>query len=239
MISAHDDDTDPSYAYSSPSCDTTGAGSDFSEPIGGKYFNGHCWTCEKCDEEFLEEELKDGKCPCGHIVCFCDTLAFDSDEDVCYCGPSPDDDESAEDAPEMAWGEQDGVWRCTGCLWEVEANDENEGYCHCPAKPETDWSKSTRCIELLHYDDYKPADSDSSGEESVDSEPDSDEEAFIDDDALFNPEDSTPTTAVGLGESQANTVSADDHVEAVDDEPDGMDLLVDGWMRAFTRTARS
>ena len=37
-------------------------------------------------------------------------------------------------------------------------------------------------IELLYYHEYEPADSDSSGSESIDSEPDSEDEAFIDDD---------------------------------------------------------
>ena len=44
-----------------------------------------------------------------------------------------------------------------------------------------------RCIELLYYHEYEPADSDSSGLESVDSEPDSDDEAFVEDDGPFDP----------------------------------------------------
>ena len=38
-----------------------------------------------------------------------------------------------------------------------------------------------RPIELLYYPEYEPADSDSEGEESVDEEPDSEDEWAIDD----------------------------------------------------------
>ena len=44
-----------------------------------------------------------------------------------------------------------------------------------------------RRIDLLYYHEYEPADSDSSGSESTDSEPDSDDEAFIEDDGPFDP----------------------------------------------------
>ena len=43
-------------------------------------------------------------------------------------------------------------------------------------------------IDLSHYDGYEPADSDSSGPESTDSEPDTEDEAFIEDDGPFRPE---------------------------------------------------
>ena len=45
----------------------------------------------------------------------------------------------------------------------------------------------TEPIELLDYPEYGPADSDSSGPESTDSEPDSEDEAFIEDDGPFEP----------------------------------------------------
>lgn len=132
IILTHDA-TSP-YTYTSPSSNVSLLDSDCGEPIGGKYFNGNYWVCQECDEEFSEDELEDGKCPCAHIICFCDTEAFDPETDVCTCEPSSDDDgESTEDEPGMAWDSMNGVWRCTDCSWEVEADDENEGYCHCPS----------------------------------------------------------------------------------------------------------
>ncbi|KAL9582800.1 MAG: hypothetical protein Q9212_003082 [Teloschistes hypoglaucus] len=191
MNPADDDDASP-YSYSSPSSDASLLDSDCGEPIGGKYFNGNYWVCQDCNEEFSEDELEDGKCPCGHIICLCDTETFDPETDVCTCDPSSlddNDDGSAEDEPEMAWDGTEGVWRCTECCWEVEANNENEGYCHCHLdEQDADGWRTVNGIELLNYDDYEPADSDSSGAESVDSEPDSEDEAFIEDDGPFNPE---------------------------------------------------
>ncbi|KAL8641788.1 MAG: hypothetical protein Q9228_001449 [Teloschistes exilis] len=172
------------YTYTSPSSDDPLLDSDCGEPIGGKYFNGNYWVCQECDEEFSEDKLEDGKCHCGHIICFCDTEAFDPETDVCTCEPSSDDDgESTGDEPGMAWDSVDGVWRCTDCSWEVEADDEYEGYCHCRlAEPAADGYTTVRRIELLPYDDYEPAGSDSSGAEWVDSESDSEDEAFVEDD---------------------------------------------------------
>ena len=54
---------------------------------------------------------------------------------------------------------------------------------------------SERRIELLCYHEYEPADSDSSGAESTDSEPDSEDQAFIEDDGPFDP---TVLTSEGL-----------------------------------------
>ncbi|KAI4110126.1 MAG: hypothetical protein L6R37_000019 [Teloschistes peruensis] len=213
IILTHDA-TSP-YTYTSPSSNVSLLDSDCGEPIGGKYFNGNYWVCQECDEEFSEDELEDGKCPCAHIICFCDTEAFDPETDVCTCEPSSDDDgESTEDEPGMAWDSMNGVWRCTDCSWEVEADDENEGYCH--------WA------------------------EWVDSESDSEDEAFVEDDGPFNPEiltlmrtsefqDSEVSADkhleavdwMQMSESQAFEISADKHLDAVEREPDIMDLTVD------------
>lgn len=35
----------------------------------------------------------------------------------------------------MVWDDQDAIWRCIVCLWEVEANSEEEGHCHCRVEP--------------------------------------------------------------------------------------------------------
>lgn len=105
---------------------------------------------------------------------------------------------------------------------------------------------TVRRIELPPYDEYEPADSDSSGAEWVDSESDSEDEAFVEDDGPFNPEiltlmrtsefqDSEVSADkhleavdwMQMSESQAFEISADKHLDAVEREPDIMDLTVD------------
>ncbi|KAL8653563.1 MAG: hypothetical protein Q9210_002017 [Variospora velana] len=62
---------------------------------------------------------------------------------------------------------------------EVEANDADEGHCHCVSGQGSDL---LRHIELAEYPDFAPADSDSSVPDSTDSEPDSGDGEFIEDD---------------------------------------------------------
>ncbi|KAI4254852.1 MAG: hypothetical protein LQ352_002873 [Teloschistes flavicans] len=223
-ISAHDDYMSSSYSYSSPSDDVSLQDYDCGEPSGGKYWNGSYWMCEDCDEEFSEDELEEGKHICGNTICFCDTPGFDLETDVCTCEPSSDE-ESIEDEPQIELDHNDGVWRCIDCLWEVEANTEDEGHCHCLAEPDADGLTPARRIELSQYDDFEPADSGSSGPESVDSEPDSEDEAFIDDDEPSNPELSN---VIRTDEFQEPELSANGHGEAMDREPGEMDMVLDG-----------
>lgn len=131
--------------------------SDFSEPVGGKYWDGEDWRCEECNEGLLE-----GKCPHGDAINPCRVCGRDLQSGSCsmFCdechdgleGPCSEcargghqqDEESA--AGKMAWDENDGVWRCTTCLWEVEANSKKEGQCHCQVDPDVRLSPDSSCI---------------------------------------------------------------------------------------------
>ena len=68
-----------------------------------------------------------------------------------------------------------------------------------------------RPIELLYYHDYEPADSDSSGEESVDEEPHSEDEWFIDDGPLepeaSEPVEDTPDTGASTELPKDDTIT--------------------------------
>lgn len=123
--------------------------SETSEPTGGKFWNGESWCCKVCKEELDEE----GKCEDGHTInpcryCgkdfepfHCPRFCIECHSDlprpcsICNKDEATDEDESIE-AIQMVWDDRDDVWRCTTCMWEVEANSENEGQCHCTADPE-------------------------------------------------------------------------------------------------------
>ena len=118
--------------------------SDFDDYIGGKYWDGANWRCEECNDELVK-----GRCPNGDVIhpcrlcgraredgcqALCDNCHKELGDRCSKCGNSDSADD--EDMPEdcgMVWDELDKVWRCTDCLWEVEANAENEGHCHCLA----------------------------------------------------------------------------------------------------------
>lgn len=121
--------------------------SDFSVPVGGKYWDGEAWRCEECNEGLVE-----GKCPHGDTINPCRVCGIDLQSGSCsmFCdachdgleGPCSEcargEDQHDEESPagKMAWDEKDGVWRCTTCLWEVEANSKKEGQCHCQVDPD-------------------------------------------------------------------------------------------------------
>lgn len=90
--------------------------------------------------------------------------------------PTSSAGEESEDDDTIAFDERDGIWRCVSCFWEVEAENETDGYCRCL----TDKGQSY-FIDLSGYHDYEPADSCSSEDDSTDSESNSDDERFIDD----------------------------------------------------------
>ena len=72
----------------------------------------------------------------------------------------------------------DGVWRCSECRWEIEADNKTDGNCHC-LDEEGGWM---RVVDLSQIPEYEPADDASSSTEcSSDQEGDSDDEDFIDD----------------------------------------------------------
>ena len=123
--------------------------SETSEPAGGKFWNGEFWCCKVCNEELDEE----GNCYDDHTMNPCRYCGKDFEPVSCskFCIechgelPTPcsicnkdeaSDEEEATEAMQMVWDDRDDVWRCTTCMWEVEANSENEGQCHCTVNPE-------------------------------------------------------------------------------------------------------
>lgn len=119
--------------------------SQLSEIEGGKLWNGQYWCCAVCNEELDDE----GKCFEDHTTDPCGYCGKDFEMRDCskYCvechlelpEPCPhcNADEEGEEAPmEMIWDDTDGIWRCTTCMWEVEASREDEGHCQCFVDPE-------------------------------------------------------------------------------------------------------
>ncbi|KAL8869533.1 MAG: hypothetical protein Q9174_004204 [Haloplaca sp. 1 TL-2023] len=167
---------DSSYIYdreSSTEGDSTM--DDFEEDVGGKFWTGQEWRCEQC-----WGVLEEGDC-CHHgpaSQCSeCNSSAIDGDDD---------DDSISTNGWHMTWDDTDRIWRCSQCHWEIEANNEDEGQCHCLVDPTERFIALP--IRLSQYEDYGPGDSDSSCSDSSDSEPDSEDEAFIEDDGPFRPD---------------------------------------------------
>ena len=155
LASPNDGATTPSEDNVSTYSDSTStlaneedsADSDIDARIGGKYWNGHSWRCEECDDE-----LVDGKCPNSHLINPCKNCGRDFQPDACSrycdechaglqeqcsaCGPEAHKEQDTSDGTKMVWDDNNEVWRCTVCSWEIEANSEEEGQCHCGAEPE-------------------------------------------------------------------------------------------------------
>ncbi len=180
----------PSSSEASISSGTgTGADSDFSEEVDGICFdpyNGN-WQCEECDAV-----LVNWKCPDGHQLRRCKNCGWQLGNGPCQRCPSIcgacggesvdgqcsncDAGEECEDEDAIAFDERDGLWRCTDCQWEVEADNETDGNCHC-----LNDEGEAHFIDLSDCLDYEPADSCSSADDSTDEESNSDDEGFIDD----------------------------------------------------------
>lgn len=158
------------------------------------YYDGQKWCCQDCHEPVAN-------CDCGtaHLyylcgICGSDALDMEFCNNCSNCHQSlespcaecrtPDvSEEDLEDLSELFWDRLEKVWRCGLCFWEVEANSADEGQCHCPSEQSP---SLVRRIELAEYPDYGPADSDSSvAGDSTDSEPDSGDEEFVEDDGPF------------------------------------------------------
>ena len=167
--------------------DGASADSDFSEEVGGIFFDQHRWHCEECYSVLVE-----GKCPDGHELRRCKNCGWQLDSGPCQRCPGTCDvcngesvygkcskcgtGEESEDDDAIAFDEYDGIWKCVSCTWEVEADTETDGNCHC-----LNDKGEARFIDLSDYYDYEPADSCSSDDDSTDSEMNSDDERFIDD----------------------------------------------------------
>ena len=77
----------------------------------------------------------------------------------------------------ITYDDVDGVWRCSECQWEIEADNETDGNCHCVEE-----EGRIRRVDLSQIPDYEPADDGASSiESSSDQEGDSDDEDAIDD----------------------------------------------------------
>ena len=76
----------------------------------------------------------------------------------------------------ITFDDVDGVWRCSECQWEIEADNETDGNCHCLEEGQM------RRVYLSQIPDYESADDGASSIEfSSDQEGDSDDEDAIDD----------------------------------------------------------
>lgn len=169
------------------SSDGMNADSDFSEEVGGKFFDQRIWRCEECFSA-----LVDWKCPNGHESTRCKSCGWELDDEPCQrcrgicenCGGGTVDGRcgscgvgaESEDEDTIVFDERDGLWRCIYCQWEVEADNETDGNCHC-----LNDKTEAHFVDLFDCLDYEPADSCSSGEDSTNSEANSDDEGFIDD----------------------------------------------------------
>ena len=163
---------------------------DLSSKDYGQHYDGQRWRCNECDEPLADCCCLDGS---AHQ---CATCAQKLDVDHCatYCSKchpvegapchgcrihegsvnsGGSDGPESHQFDELFW---DGVWRCSECLWEVEANGTDTVYCHCA---------TTRRIEVSKYPDIIPSDEDCSLADSTDTEPDSGDESFIEDDGPF------------------------------------------------------
>lgn len=170
------------------SIDDVSMDSEFEEEGGGIYFGNTSWRCEDCSCSIVN-----GVCPNGHDLRRCIACECPLVDDLCprcqkiceTCGMGTEGGESpccASDGEEdlIVSDNTDGVWRCVYCQWEVEADNETDGNCHC-LNP----MGEARYLDLSECLDYKPADSDSSHDESSsDEEPDSEDEGFIDDETV-------------------------------------------------------
>lgn len=122
--------------------------SDFDELIGDKFWNGHSWRCEQCNDELVH-----GRCPNGDAIYPCRSCGQDSGPSACsrlcaechnglpeQCAKCSQtgyhNEQGSNEEAKMIWDDEDGIWRCTACLWEVEANSEEEGECHCIVDPD-------------------------------------------------------------------------------------------------------
>ncbi|CAF9913220.1 MAG: hypothetical protein ALECFALPRED_008723 [Alectoria fallacina] len=167
--------------------DGMSADSDFSEEVCGVFFDQYIWRCEECSTA-----LVDWKCPRGHELRRCKTCGWQLENGPCHgclgmcgaCGGERVDGQcrscgagaESEDEDTIVFDELDGLWRCIYCQWEVEADNETDGNCHC-----LNDKREAHFIDLSDCLDYEPADSCSSEDDSTDSESNSDDEGFIDD----------------------------------------------------------
>ena len=154
------------FSSNAPSSDYDSNTSQISEPAGGKFWNGEALCCKICNEELNDE----GECDDGHTINPCRYCGKEFEPLACSrfciechrelstsCSICNEDGVSHEDelteAIQMVWDDKDNVWRCTTCMWEVEANSENEGQCQCTVDPEV--SSHCAALQLINLNRYR------------------------------------------------------------------------------------
>lgn len=119
------------FYYSSSEVNDDSTDYESEESMDGRFWNGQTWRCDQCFNEIVE-----GKCPLGHNLNPCKVCEEDPEDCTCDKSQSTsDDEEDLAGDDNIVWDDHDGIWRCTACLWEVEANSEDNGECHCVSKP--------------------------------------------------------------------------------------------------------
>ena len=157
--------------------DTDIASPDFSVEgdVLGKYFDEYKgWCCESCCSV-----LVDGLCPVGHeIIVLCEACGAEKLGREClHCEDLEKDSEDGEETDNIVFDQDDDVWRCIYCGWEVDLESDGDGSCYCLNK-----KGEKHRIDLSGVPDYEAGEACvSDGEESDDEEPDSEDERFIDD----------------------------------------------------------
>ena len=148
---------------------------------------GGSWYCT-CGEAFIDGKCPDGHCgfckSCGWNIigdCFrcpktCQGCGEDKVSGVCAeCDSEIEESKVKKDI--IVFDEVDGVWRCSECQWEIEADNETDGNCHCLEE-----GGRMRMVDLSQIPGYEPADNAaSSTDSSSDQEADSSDESAIDD----------------------------------------------------------
>ena len=143
--------------------------------VEGRCAQGHCGFCKSCEWQYTGNN-----CPrCPDICQSCGHTKPDFLGDCAECGPVQD---SNEEDYGMNFDAIDDVWRCSDCKWEVEADNDISGYCAC-----VDEDGQELRFDLLEYPEFYPADECSSDEDSSAEEPDTEDEAMIDDDPIAMP----------------------------------------------------
>lgn len=185
---------------------------------GGDKFKGKCAECKVKRDIIMFSFCKScgwnifGDCPrCPKT---CQGCGEDKVSGACAeCDPKKEEIKVRRDV--IVFDDKDGVWRCSECQWEIEADGTIEGNCHCQ-----DEEGGMRMVDLSQIPEYQRADyAVSSTESSSDEEGDSDDEDFIDDreDVMEDERfwqrvdsDKTMEAAQGGGLMDSNT-TLDDH----------------------------
>ena len=187
--------THPKTDLGESSCGTSTA----SESEGSLYADSKL-TEHLCDEVFDGERwvLCKSKDCAGHEPQRCDTCGWELHGGRCLqCQPDSDQfrEEETEDESTVTlfFDPQDQIYRCATCQWEIEADDDETGYCYCNTNG-FDETREPYFIKLSDLKEFNPADSDSSVADSEEEQANSEDEGFIDDEGLVEFECDQPSS---------------------------------------------